>query len=454
MQLGPGQQGRAFVDLVKRIGRDHQRIIGAIHHGLGESKQRLAGAVDRQHVVFGIQAVGRQRKALAEPIADRLAQFERALGQRVFAQAVDVFAHAIGDEGRCGMLWLADRQRDVRQLRGLGIGKQGPQFLERVGLQFFQVLVHLFGRAARKGAKLYMNARENGPMPVAALLYAATFWGFVWYPARLLEQQGMVGTWQALLSYASALLVLLLLRGVRLRGLSSQPWDVLWLVLASGWTNVAFLLAVIADDVVRVLILFYLSPLWTVLLGRWLLGELIRPVTAAMLLLGLGGALVMLWHEQMLSQPLGSGDLLALSSGLAFALTNVMTRRLGHLGTVVKTQLAWLGVVLVAGLWIVLAGVPLPDATATAWGGAVALGLLGFMFSTLCVVYAVSRMPVQRSSIIMLFEIVVGALSAWLLVGETVSLREWIGGGMIVSAGLVAVLYGSAKPLPQRENNV
>ena len=291
-------------------------------------------------------------------------------------------------------------------------------------------------------------------MPVAALLYAATFWGFVWYPARLLEQQGMVGTWQALLSYASALLVLLLLRGVRLRGLSSQPWDVLWLVLASGWTNVAFLLAVIADDVVRVLILFYLSPLWTVLLGRWLLGELIRPVTAAMLLLGLGGALVMLWHEQMLSQPLGSGDLLALSSGLAFALTNVMTRRLGHLGTVVKTQLAWLGVVLVAGLWIVLAGVPLPDATATAWGGAVALGLLGFMFSTLCVVYAVSRMPVQRSSIIMLFEIVVGALSAWLLVGETVSLREWIGGGMIVSAGLVAVLYGSAKPLPQRENNV
>ena len=62
-----------------------------------------------------------------------------------------------------------------------------------------------------------------------------------------------------------------------------------------------------------------------------------------------------------------------------------------------------------------------------------------FLLATLAVVYAVSRMPVQRSSVIMLFEIVVGAVSAWLVAGETLGLREWIGGAMIIAAGVLAV---------------
>jgi len=76
------------------------------------------------------------------------------------------------------------------------------------------------------------------------------------------------------------------------------------------------------------------------------------------------------------------------------------------------------------------------------WLGTLLLGLLGFMFSTLAVVYAVSRMPVQRSSVIMLFEILVGAVSAWLIAGESMQWREWLGGAMIVGAGLIAVFYG------------
>lgn len=284
-----------------------------------------------------------------------------------------------------------------------------------------------------------MNGANSGFLPVLVLLYAAAFWGFVWYPARLLESQGMAGLWQAVLSYGAALLVMLLVRGPQFKGLARQPGSALGLVLASGWANVAFLLAVISDEVVRVLILFYLSPLWAVLLGRWLLGEVIRPVTAGMLLLGLGGALIMLWQPNMLQIPLGRGDWLALTAGMAFALTNVLTRRLQHLGTVAKTQLAWVGVLLVSVIWIGLTDVHLPRALPAAWGGAVLLGLFGFMFSTLAVVYAVSRMPVQRSSVIMLFEIVVGALSAWILANEVVSVHEWIGGTLIIIAGLVAV---------------
>ncbi|HHI75985.1 MAG TPA: DMT family transporter [Gammaproteobacteria bacterium] len=294
-----------------------------------------------------------------------------------------------------------------------------------------------------------MNVSHRGPWPLLALLYAATFWGLVWYPARWLEQAGVAGVWQTLVSYGSALAVMLLARGFPLRGLGRDPWAVGVLVLAAGWTNVAFLLAVIGDQVVRVLILFYLSPLWATLLGHWLLGERLRPLTWLALALGLGGAVVMLYRPDVLQQPVGRGDWLALSAGFAFAVTNVMTRRLQGLSDQVKTELAWLGVVLVSLAMLLLEGDPLPRADWTGWAGAVALGVPGFLLSTLAVVYAVSRMPVQRSSVIMLFEVLVGALSAWWLAGETLGLREWLGGAMIIGGGLVAMSLDERRVLPQ-----
>ena len=54
-------------------------------------------------------------------------------------------------------------------------------------------------------------------------------------------------------------------------------------------------------------------------------------------------------------------------------------------------------------------------------------------------VYGVSSMPVQRSAVIMLFELVVSAASSWWLAGETMVLAEWLGGGLILSAALIAI---------------
>ena len=284
-----------------------------------------------------------------------------------------------------------------------------------------------------------MNDRHGGLPVLLALLLASSYWGFVWYPVRLLNGMGLSGLWQLLTSYGGALLVLTLARGMRLRKLRGHALDSLWLVLAAGWTNVAFLLAVIDGEVVRVLILFYLSPLWAALLGRWLLGEALGIHTALMLLLGLSGAVVMLWQPGALDRGLGQADGLGLSAGFAFALANVMTRRLQALGDVIKTQLSWIGVVSVSLLWLLFRGEAWPSVPLAGWLGALALGVFGFMFMTLAVVYAVSRMPVQRSSVIMLFEIVVGALSAWLLAGEVMGWREWLGGAMIIGAGLIAV---------------
>ncbi|MCB1801630.1 MAG: DMT family transporter [Gammaproteobacteria bacterium] len=286
-----------------------------------------------------------------------------------------------------------------------------------------------------------MNAVRERIWPTLGLLYGAIFWGLVWYPSRLLEQAGLQGAWLTLVAYGAAFLVFMPFARLQRAGLAAQPWDAVSLVIAAGWTNVAFVLAVLEGEVVRVVLLFFLSPLWTALFGRWLLGEALGLRTLVMLGLGLGGALVMLWDPALGRVPLNRADLFAASAGFAFALNNVMTRRITAMGVRAKTQLSWFGVVMVSTAYIALLVPEIPQVPALAWFWAICLGLFGFLLSTLAVVYGVTHMPVQRSSVIMLFELVVGAASAWWLAGEVVTAQEWVGGGLIMAAALVAIFW-------------
>lgn len=277
--------------------------------------------------------------------------------------------------------------------------------------------------------------------PVLSLLFTAIFWGFVWYPLRLLEQAGLSGSWQMLVSYGAAIVTLLLVRRPEFKGMAGHGFKVAILALAAGWTNVGFVLAMLDGTVARALMLFYLSPLWTVILGHFLLGERLARVTLITLPLGLVGALLMIWQADVGSLwSLSKADGMAISAGFAFAVANVYTRDLQTLGVRQKTLISWAGVILVSLITLVSFAEPLPTASSLAWMGSVALGMFGFFIATLAVIYGVSHMPVQKSAVILLVEILVGALSAWLLANEILSIREWLGGLLILLAGFIAAI--------------
>ena len=94
----------------------------------------------------------------------------------------------------------------------------------------------------------------------------------------------------------------------------------------------AFNWAVTVGDVVRVVLLFYLMPAWSVLLAWRVLGE--RPTGLALLRIALafaGVGLVLLppgVSASKLLSNLSMADALALAGGFFFALTNVTLRRL------------------------------------------------------------------------------------------------------------------------------
>lgn len=282
--------------------------------------------------------------------------------------------------------------------------------------------------------------------PVLTLLFASAVWGILWYPLRLLQTNGLQGLWATLIIFLTALVVCLPLLLKRRHEIRNPGYFIL-LALASGWCNTAFILAVLESNVVRVLLLFYLSPLWAVILGRLILGERLSRTAKLTLTLAMSGALIMLWNPEMgFPWPKHRADWLAISAGFAFALSNVLVRKVQNVSVWTKATITFGGVVGVCGGLILFTAPPVPAVELIVVLSAIALGGLGIVAMTWAVLYGVTHMPVHRSAVILLFEIVAGAVSAQLLTDEVVLIREWIGGALIISAALFAALAHAKDP--------
>jgi drug/metabolite transporter (DMT)-like permease len=273
---------------------------------------------------------------------------------------------------------------------------------------------------------------------VSSLVYAATLWGLVWYPYRLLDQAGVGGIASSLFSYATPLLLLGWLHG---RALHAARGHWLWLSalgLAAGWTNLAYVLAVLEGEVVRVLLLFYLSPLWTVLFARFLLHEKLNRAGWAVMALAAGGALAMLWQSGDWPLPRNYAEWLGLSAGVMFAASNVISRHLDGVTEGAKAVSIWAGVAVLTVIGLALKPAELDfmaDAETAIWLLLLGVGLaIGSM--TYAVQYGLARVPANQAIVIFLFELVVAAVAAYFLSDERMGVQEWVGAAMIITASL------------------
>lgn len=271
---------------------------------------------------------------------------------------------------------------------------------------------------------------------VSALLTGALVWGLIWYPYRVLRDAGIDGIVASTATYAVALILgLLFFR--RSVGKFVPSWSLFWLALAAGGCNLGYVLATLTGEVMRVLLLFYLAPLWTVVLSRALLGERLNHFGFFVVSLSLAGALTMLWHPQIgWPVPQDSADWFGLGAGFSFALFNVLSRRAHGVTIELKSLAAFFGVILL-GLVLLLAGfghAQMPTG-ASPW---IMIAVIGgvLVVANLIVQYGLSQVAANRAIVIMLSEVGFAALSSWLLADEAPGLREWTGGAMIVAASL------------------
>jgi drug/metabolite transporter (DMT)-like permease len=280
-------------------------------------------------------------------------------------------------------------------------------------------------------------------LPVLGLLFNAFVWGVSWWPFRQLEARGLHPLWATALIYLLAVLFISLWRPLSWPQLLRAP--MLWvLVLASGTTNAAFNWGVTLGDVVRVVLMFYLMPMWAVLLARLLLGERLTLRAALRGLLALAGAAVVLWPaDGGAPLPRTLAEALGVLGGFAFALNNVMLRHQAHQPELARALAMFLGGAVVAGLLALALGrqglVAAPPPPAWPWvAGALGLGAL-FLLSNLALQYGAARLSANATAVIMVSEVLFASVSAvWLGAGHY-SLPLLIGGGLIVAAALLAV---------------
>jgi drug/metabolite transporter (DMT)-like permease len=287
-------------------------------------------------------------------------------------------------------------------------------------------------------------ALNTRTLAALGLTFNAFTWGVSWWPFRQLEGAGLHALWATAIAYGVAALAVVAWRSESVRQLLTTR-SLWWLVLASGVTNAAFNWAVTIGDVVRVILLFYLMPLWAVLLARWLLHE---PFTRAALLrvaLALAGATIVLWPaEGGWPLPRALPEWLGVIGGMAFALNNVLLRREAHQPEAARALAMFAGgtsvaLVLALALSTQFGGtVPLPPALAWGWLlGALGLGLW-FLVGNLALQYGAARLPANVTAVVMISEVLFASVSAVLLGAGVLTPQLLLGGALIVGASLLA----------------
>ncbi len=293
-------------------------------------------------------------------------------------------------------------------------------------------------------------SRSEGRTPaVLALLLNAATWGLSWWPFRHLQQQGLHPLWTTAFIFLGAALVVgawrprALVELVRHRSL----W---WIVLASGLTNAGFNWGVTIGDVTRVVLLFYLMPMWATFLAWWLLGE--RPGAGVWwrVALSMAGAALLIWpsapagseHSAPLEWSLADG--LGLVGGMAFALNNVMLRRESQVSEATRALAMFVGGALLPalGAWGLsawgggrVAGLP---AVQGHWLGLVLALAVTFLISNLALQYGASRLPAQLTAVVMPSEVLFATASAVAWGGTPWSMALAWGGLLILLATALA----------------
>jgi drug/metabolite transporter (DMT)-like permease len=279
----------------------------------------------------------------------------------------------------------------------------------------------------------------NSRIAVIVLLFSSIGWGLTWLPIKALGDAGLNGLHLVFIVMGSVSVVLM-------------PWLVcqraLWLpilpfmllvALFGGLANIAFQISMLNGDVIRVMILFYMLPIWSVLGGRFILGEVLDRRRLTTLLLCVGGAFLILdiWNVSWSS--FSWIDALALLAGFALAANAIVFRFTMDAPFASKIGFMFVGgFVLVSAILVLYpTGVALPSTSVI--GGAVAYGLVWILLVSYGSMWGVTCLGAGRGSVLIVVELVVAVLSVLVITQVELKFHEAIGCIMVI---LAAILEG------------
>ena len=281
-----------------------------------------------------------------------------------------------------------------------------------------------------------------------ALLVAAGMWGLFWIPQRALEAGGLTGGWATISQMVIPFAMLLPISVWRLYKGQSFGLEYPLIGLLFGGGIACYANSFLLTDVVRALILFYITPVWTTIFEIVFLRQIPRFYRYITLVLALSGVWIVFGQEGVIPLPQNSGDWIALLGGILIAASAVRMeiKKPEGIYPILFSFFFYGGLFTLIQSYFLsdyLGDAPSIESWVAMMPWLILIAILFHIPTNIVILGAPSRIGAGIFSIIILFEIVVGTFSAAVLTDELIGWREILGSSFIIFAGLTEIIFAS-----------
>lgn len=278
-----------------------------------------------------------------------------------------------------------------------------------------------------------------------SVFLTAGLWGLYWIPQRAFVDAGMTGGWGTIAQYLVSTALLIPIALWRWRKDLQTGIDLPVAGLLMGGGIVCYANSILLTDVIRTILLFYLTPVWATLIEIGLLRRLPGWQRAVSLPLSLIGAWIVIGKGIGLPVPQNIGDWLAIIGGAMYA-AGAARAAVTRIDGVFPMLFAFFfyGSVLAIAQALFLKSQLGPLPAIETWVS------LAPWFVLLCVVFFLptnglltwspARIGVGLFSILILAEIVFGTISAAIWANEPFGWHEIAGSCLILTAGVLEII--------------
>ncbi len=299
---------------------------------------------------------------------------------------------------------------------------------------------------------MFSRIYSNSSLSLLIFL-SASAWGLYWVPLRTIEQAGMAGSWSIVLVNACPLIVLFPLLALNLKGLKVHPVPMTCAGFMIGAAFTLYANSLVETTVIRATLLFYLSPIWSTILGVIWLSECLTKARIVSIFVAIVGLFLLLLDLNNLESPkLNIGDLFGFLSGIFWAIGAVIINRWPNAPTLPLTTIVYVATTIISILFAIFIyqdSIPDIDIIKDSFFIAAVWSII-ILLPCFWIIFRVSQLLFPgRVGILMMSEVIVAIVSATILVpNETMLFSQWLGAGAILLAGVIEVLFGYNK----REN--
>ena len=293
-----------------------------------------------------------------------------------------------------------------------------------------------------------VRSGSSSLLPSLAILLSAVLWGSLWIPVRQINGDGLSGGWTAMMIYGAPFVALLPVVLIGRSRLGHFGWAAFFVGATAGVCNTFYSVGIVYGAVGKIVLLFYLNPIWSAILERLVLKTPITKARLATIVIGFAGMAVLVGDENGVPLPHSLAEWFAVFASIFWALSLIGMALSGSAGIIPKTFYQFLFGLLTSGAILLLGlfpgeALPIGSQLTTASPWIVVAVLLWIIPGMGLSFWAVGRMSPTRAAILFMLEAVVGVVSAAILTSEPFGWREIIGGVMILGAGLLDVVAGA-----------